>query len=234
MKHFVRCAWVFALAVLFPCPATAQAFKAEEIASIQRAVDDFLRHQTSGLPGKVSFSIGAIDPRVVLPACPALEAFMPTGARLWGATNVGVRCNASPAWTIYVTADIRVTGNYIVTARALAPGQALSEADLAVQSGDLTQLPSGVLTELQQAVGKMPTTGLAPGQPLRQDLLRAPLVVQQGQSVKLFSGGAGFRVSAEGRALNNAQEGQIAQARTVSGQTVSGIARAGGTIDIAY
>jgi flagella basal body P-ring formation protein FlgA len=69
---------------------------------------------------------------------------------------------------------------------------------------------------------------------LRHDLLKAPLAIQQGQSVKLLSGGTGFRVSAEGKALNNAQDGQLAQVRTGSGQTVSGIARTGGTVEIAF
>jgi len=58
------------------------------------------------------------------------------------------------------------------------------------------------------------------------------LVVQQGQNVILHAAGRGFRVTAEGKALNNAQEGQVAQARTASGQTVSGIARPSGVVEI--
>jgi len=48
------------------------------------------------------------------------------------------------------------------------------------------------------------------------------------------SSGPGFRVSAEARALNSAAEGQIAQARTASGQVVSGVAKAGGVVEVAY
>jgi flagella basal body P-ring formation protein FlgA len=58
--------------------------------------------------------------------------------------------------------------------------------------------------------------------------------VQQGQSVRVVSSGPGFRVSTEARALNNASEGQIAQARTASGQVVSGIAKAGGVVEVGY
>jgi flagella basal body P-ring formation protein FlgA len=57
-------------------------------------------------------------------------------------------------------------------------------------------------------------------------------VVRQGQTVKTVSRGAGFSVSSEGRALHNAQEGQIVQVRTPSGQTVSGIARSGGIVEM--
>jgi flagella basal body P-ring formation protein FlgA len=110
----------------------------------------------------------------------------------------------------------------------------LAAADLALQDGDLTQLPAGILSDPQQAVGKTLAAALAPGQPLRQDMLRSPLVVQQGQTVKLQSSGHGFRVTAEGRALNNAQDGQVAQVRGTSGQTISGIARAGGVVEITF
>jgi flagella basal body P-ring formation protein FlgA len=75
---------------------------------------------------------------------------------------------------------------------------------------------------------------LPSGVPLRQDVLRSQQAVQQGQMIKLISAGPGFRVSAEARALNNATEGQVAQARTASGQVVSGIAKAGGVVEITY
>jgi flagella basal body P-ring formation protein FlgA len=51
--------------------------------------------------------------------------------------------------------------------------------------------------------------------------------------VRLVSKGANFSVSAEARAINNAGDGQVAQARTQSGTVVSGTARAGGIIEVA-
>ena len=202
--------------------------------AIQRAVEHYLRAQTAGLPGAVTYTVGTIDPRSVLPACPALEVFTPPGARLWGSTSVGVRCSGATPWNIYLTVQIKVIGDYAVTARPLVQGQALTLGDVAMQTGDLTQLPAGVLTDPQQAAGKTSLAALAAGQPLRQDLLRAPMVIQQGQSVSVHSSGRGFSVSAEGKAVNNAYEGQIAQVRTSSGQTLSGVARTGGIVEIKF
>ena len=62
----------------------------------------------------------------------------------------------------------------------------------------------------------------------------APWAVQQGQNVKTISSGAGFSVSSDGKALNNAAEGQVVQVRTNTGQTVSGIARPGGIVEISH
>jgi flagella basal body P-ring formation protein FlgA len=58
--------------------------------------------------------------------------------------------------------------------------------------------------------------------------------VQQGQNVKTVSNGPGFSVSSEGKALSNAVAGQLVQVRTNSGETVSGIARPGGIVEVPH
>jgi flagella basal body P-ring formation protein FlgA len=137
-------------------------------------------------------------------------------------------------WTIYVPARVQVVGEYLIAAAPLAQGQLLGPNDVAVVSGDLTSLPNGIVTDAGQAVGRTLSISLPAGAPLRGDSLRAQQVVKQGQTVRLVTSGPGFQVSAEGRALNNAADGQIAQARTASGQVVSGVARSGGVVEVAY
>lgn len=186
-------------------------------------LDQYLRTQTQGLPGQVSFSIGQIDPRTQTRPCSAFEPFLPTGSRLWGKTTLGVRCLTPATWTIYVPVQVNVSGNYLITARPVTAGQLLGPDDIVIRNGDLGSLPANILTEPAQAVGKTAKNRIAAGQLLRSDFLTAPWAIQQGQSVKLVSKGSGFSVSSEGKALNNATDGQIAQVRTNSGQTVSGL-----------
>lgn len=212
--------------VFSPLPAYASQ-------QVVQAVEQYLQRQTQGLPGKVTTSVGQLDPRTQLGACSALEPFTLPGSRLWGKSTVGVRCLGPANWTVYVPVQVNVTGNYVVTVRPLGAGQPLAGDDLAVRQGDLTNLPPSVLTDPAQGIGKTLKSGLGSGQPVRSDLLIAPYVIQQGQDVRLISKGPGYAVSNEGKALNNASEGQIARARTASGQTVSGIARPGGIIEIA-
>ncbi len=206
----------------------------QEPADVKRVIEEFLRVQTRGLPGQATFTIGAIDPNNNLPACPALEAFLPAGGRPWGRINVGVRCQLEGGWSIYVPAQVRVMGEYFVTAKPLARGQPIAAADLARRKGDLAELPAGIVTEEAQAIGMTLNVSVQSGQILRSDILRAPHVVQQGQSVRIVSKGKGFQVATEGKALNNAAAGQVVQVRTASGQTLSGIAQPGGTVEVAY
>lgn len=201
---------------------------------VEEAVTRFVLAQTKGLPGQVRFSVGPLDPRSQTAACAAYETFLPANAKLWGRSNVGVKCLAPSPWTLYVPVQVSVFGRFLRTARPLAAGRPLAAADLEVIEGDLTELPTGVLTDPAQAIGKPPRANLAGGLPLRADQLVLPPVVQQGQTVKLLSRGPGFVVTSEGRALANAFDGQSVMVRASSGQTVSGIARPGGIVEISY
>ena len=220
--------------LLLPFGTYAQSQATQSHAAVQRAVEDFVRAQTSGYAGRVTFTLGKIDQRLAVPACVALEVFVPTGARLWGNSSVGVRCGAPTPWTLYVGVTVRVNGSYVAAARTIAAGQTLTQSDLSVVEGDLTQLSTPVVSDVAEAVGKTISAALAPGQPLRSDVMRVTPVIVLGQTVKLVSHGPGFRVSADGKALGNAAAGQLAHVRTASGQTVSGIARAGGSVEISF
>ncbi len=220
---------VLLLGTITLCHAT---INGPQLAQIQKSVNELVRNQTTGLPGKVSFTLGAIDTRLSLSACPAPEAFLSPGTRLWGNSSVGVRCGGTNPWTIYVPVSVKIMTGVVIATRTLVQGQLIEFADMAVQEADLGQMPGAVITEPRQAVGRIATVSIAPGQPLRQDLLRSLPVIQQGQSVILRSQGPGFMVSAKGKAVSNAAEGQIAQVRTPSGRTINGIARLGGIVEI--
>ncbi|MDR3390464.1 MAG: flagellar basal body P-ring formation chaperone FlgA [Sulfuriferula sp.] len=201
---------------------------------IQRSVEQFLQTQTAGLPGQVKIKVGQLDPRLNLAACNVLEPFIPTGSRIWGKTTVGVRCTSPTNWTIYLQADINVIGHYVTSAAPLLQGQPVTAEQLSIASGDLTKLPNGIVTDVSQAIGRNVTMSIPAGMPLRVDMLRVQAAIQQGQSVKLISGGNGFEVSAEGRSLTTANAGQSAQIRMANGQVISGIARADGIVEVGY
>ena len=214
--------------------AVAQPHGRMDTAVLRQSVEQFLQVQTAGLPGKVTVTAGAVDPRLALAPCPAPEAFLMPGARAWGKTTVGVRCAAPSAWTVYIQANVSVLGNYVAAAAPLAQGQPIEESQLAVMQGELTALPAGIATDKAQVVGRTSSLSISAGTPLRLDLLKSKPVVLMGQPVKLVSRGNGFSVSAEGKAAANAGEGQVVQVRTANGQQISGIAKAGGLVEVAF
>ncbi len=220
------------LAFLFFLISTSIGHAAETDLVVETA-ERYVRQQTQGLPGKVQIRIGTLDV-TRLPPCTAHEAFSPSGTRLSGKTHVGVRCLGPAIWSVLVPVQIAITGNYVTTGRPLAAGQTIAAGDLIVSTGDLTTMPTGILGDPQLAIGKTLRNSLGAGQPLRSDQLVAPLVIRQGQTVRVISTGPGFAVTSEGKAMNNATEGQIAQIRMASGQTVSGVAKADGSVEISF
>lgn len=206
---------------------------AADATMILETAEQHVRLQTKSYAGKATITMGQIDASR-LPPCSAIEAFTPQGSKIIGRTHIGVRCLAPNSWSILVPAQIAVAGNYVTTSRPLIAGQPIGESDLLVLSGDISHLPTGVVNEPSAAIGKTLKNSLGAGQVIRIDQLTAPLVIRQGQTVRVISNGQGFSVSAEGKAINNATAGQSAQVRMSSGQTIVGTARADGSVEIDF
>lgn len=227
MKNFYSRLLPILLLLALPAWAGAQQNHAE----IRAAIEVFVRTQTSALPGQVTVKVGEIDRRIALPVCPELEAFLPPGGQLLGNGTVGVRCPAGKkTWKLFVPVRVTVTANLLIANKPLQHGQVLRAEDLASQGGELAQ--TGILTDPVQAVGKILKYSIGAGQVLKQDMLRAPYAVTQGQTVQLQAEGTGFKIHAAGHALNNAAEGQAVRVRTSSDQVVSGTARSDGTVEV--
>ncbi|MGZ8314738.1 MAG: flagellar basal body P-ring formation chaperone FlgA, partial [Telluria sp.] len=155
----------------------------QDPAAVRQVVEQYLKAQTAGLAGKVTVSVGKLDPRMSLAACPAPEAFQQPGARAWGKTTVGVRCASPAPWTVYIQAQVSVVNDYVAAAVPLVQGQTIDKSQLAMVKGDIAALPNGVVTDMEQAVGRTSVMSVQSGAPLRADMLRSKPVVQQGQLV---------------------------------------------------
>lgn len=217
------------MVLLIHSPAVWAADK-QSHARIREVALAFAQTQTHALPGKVSIKIEDIDSRTVLPACSALEAFLPGGSQLMGNTSIGVRCNEQPGWSIFLQANVRVRVDMLVANRPLAQNSVLGANDFSFQNGELTQ--PGILTDPAQAVGKTLKFGIGAGQVLRQDMLRAPFVVLQGKTTDVRVSDEGLSIRSTGQALNNAAAGQTVQLRMSSGQVISGTAMADGSVEV--
>jgi flagella basal body P-ring formation protein FlgA len=215
--------------VLFSILIFGSAFAQNE-AAIEIA-EGFLRTQTQGLPGKANITMGPANTSRLAP-CSTYEAFFPPGTRIAKRTYVGVRCLSPSTWSTLIPAQIAVTGNYVATARPLVVGQIIQPGDLTTQSGDIFSLPTGTVSNINDAMGKVLKNSIGAGQALRENQIQAAFSIKQGQTVKVTSKGPGFSVSAEGKAMTNAAPGQVVQVRMESGQVISATARADGTIEI--
>jgi flagella basal body P-ring formation protein FlgA len=220
--------WIVSLGVLaWALPSGAAALP--EAARI--AIERLVQTQTAGLPGTASVKIRS---GANLPDCDSdFEAFLPTGAAPWGRVSIGLRCRDAQPWTRYVAANVLVQGQYFVAARAISPGESLQPGDYVKRTGDLSTLPRSVVTDLADLQGVTSSQRIAAGAPLRKDLMRGMVVIQQGQTVQVVAQGSGFAISTEGKAMTQAEAGETVRARTRDGRLVTGLAGADGRILLA-
>lgn len=220
------------LLVVLGLPTGVAAAPSQDLDAVRKAVADFARSQTTKLPGEVEIEVPPLDDRLQLSACRALQTYLPAGTRPWGRSSVGVRCQKPESWSIVVPVTVKVMAEALYAARPLARGEPLTDQDVTSQRTDLTQLPAGVLTDRNQAVGRIPNLSVMAGLPLRADMLHGAPVVTQGQNVRIVFTGDGFKVSSEGRALGNAALGETVQVRSASGKVVKGQASAAGVVEV--
>lgn len=237
-RNLTRSSFVLCLLAAGPCvqaqESGANRPDKQNLDILRQTAEQFLRAQTNNLPGQVTVAVGNVDQRLNLAACPAPQAFLPTGSRAWGKTTIGVRCVGTPNWTMFIQASVKVQGDYVAAAVPLLAGQTIQAGQLLMLQGDLTTLPAGIVTDIQTVVGRSSAQAVAAGSPLRQEALRNAQVIQQGQLVKVIATGQGFRVASEARAINNANDGQLVQVKTSTGQQISGIAQVGGIVQVSY
>ncbi len=208
----------------------AFSFAQQEHAALKDTVTAFIRQQTADLPGKVTFSVEAIDPRLVLENCSKMEAFLPIGGQLIGRVSVGVRCLDAKSWRIFIPVQIKITRDLIISARPLSSGQVVRAGDIARQSTEIMQDVG--ITDEKRVLGKVLRYSISAGSIIRPEMLRAAYSVKQGQSVQIIARGGGFTLSNTGVALNNAGAGESVQVRIGSGRVISGNATEEGSVEI--
>lgn len=228
-----RLAWAMAAGAALGATAGAATAgpPAEPLPEASRlAIERLVHTQSKGLPGEISLELKGSR---ALPACDAPEAFLAPGTELRGRISIGLRCASPAPWKRYVQAYVGVRGRYYVAAQPIEAGQPLGLDDVSERSGDLAALPRSVVTDPSALHGVVAANRIAAGAPLRKELLRGTVVIQQGQTVKVLAQGAGFSVSTEGRAMTRAEVGATVQAKTRDGRLVSGIADEEGQIRLA-
>lgn len=175
--------------------------------------------------------VGPVDDRLRLPACARPLFFLPAGARLWHKGSLGARCAGEANWSLYLSFDNRLRGPALVAIQPLPARHAPTAAEVESRIIDYAQAPG--LHPRSLPPGARLSRPVAAGQPILIDMLLLPNVIQAGRTVRVEAGGAGFSVSQEGAALNNAAAGESVKVRMPTGRIVQGIATLEGTVAVA-
>jgi len=224
-------AWIstILLTALLPQGANARGETPQwqPVEQISATAETFLRSRTGTFAGNTTVEAGNLDSRHRLTYCDEpLQAFLRRGTQIKARTIVGVRCNGTKQWKVYVPVDVVVTASVLVARQTLVKGQLLTAADLISEPRDVTRLRSGYLSDLQQVVGQRLKTQLIAGKTLTPSMIAADLAIRRGQSVTLTVGAGDFNITMAGTALvGGALNQRIRVKNSHSGRIVEGVVR---------
>ena len=221
-----------AVALAAGMASIAQAQGAPDLGQItQQWLDDALQRNDTPSPLRMEVSVGALDERLRLAPCARIEPYLPTNARLWGRTRLGLRCiEGATRWNVFLPITIKAFGPAWVLTGNVASGAVLSEADATQSEVDWAAEPAAVVADPALWVGQVAARNLTAGQTLRQNLVRAPHVFKTGAQVRVVAHGPGYAVSASGQAMGAGAVGQTVRIRMANGKIASGTVNEDGTV----
>ena len=99
---------------------------------------------------------------------------------------------------ILVTADIEVLAEVVVTKRPLRRLRRITEDDIEIREKNLAGLPSNVILDYEEVLGKRARRNIGANTVLRPDLVEYPPLVKRGDMVVLVAESGGMKITALG------------------------------------
>lgn len=177
------------------------------------------------------FTVGRVDDRLRLAACPQPLSSR-TASDTGSALSVEVRCDAA-GWKLFVPVSVQVQVPVLVAARPLLRGDAVSAADVEIQTRERATLGPGWIGAVDQLRGRVLNRMVAPGTVLTPAQFSAERLVRRGQAVTLVAVTGGFEVRSQGKALADAGAGERVRVESSSSRrVVEGQVQADGSVAV--
>jgi flagella basal body P-ring formation protein FlgA len=202
--------------------------------SIRAAAERHALAGTDRLDGRAEVTVGSLDSRLRLAACDRpLETYDSPNGLNGGRGVVGVRCDGSQPWKLYVPVDIAIMERVVVSRRPLVRGQSVRAEDLALDEVDTSGLHKAYFTRIEDVVGLRSKRAVGSGTTLHAGLLQRARLVRRGGQVEIVAITDGLHVSMRGKALADGGHGDRIQVKNLnSGRVVTGTIAGSGVVHV--
>lgn len=221
-KHYFLIAQ-FILAVILLCPpgVPAQTNTFHSLEDISSTAERFVISLLNTSDTDLSVSAKTLDPRLRLKACDVpLQAFLPDFSRPGMNTTVGVKCEGTSAWSLYVPVKSVFNGAVVVLKQPISRGTVLTTAHLKLEERNLGNRSQDYYTDISAVVGKMAKRPIQAGKILSSVLLQQPKLVKRGETVTMLASIDSVKVSMNGQALMDGHEGQRIRVKNLRSQRI--------------
>jgi flagella basal body P-ring formation protein FlgA len=206
------------LTVLLPATAgAADSDPVQDIESIRETARQFAAGMAAATGADSRVEAGPVDRRLRLPLCDKpLTASAGPAARTSGSTTVGVRCDGTSPWALYVPVSIKRPAQVVLTTRPMARGETIVSSDIYVAERDVAGLHRGYLNDVSQAIGRVLRRDAPADEPINPGMLGAATVIERGATVSIVAANPLMDVRMRGTALAAGTIGERIRVRNQS------------------
>ena len=168
---------------------------------IEKIITDYIMQNTPRDKGMVRIKAVHVPDKVILSKGRiAYKVTTPRSRQLMGNCPLAVdfSVNGHAQKRIWATAQIEVLGSVVVTRKPLGRYKPIAEDDIILQTMDLANLPSNVLTDPDAVLGKRTKRAIGVQTPLRADVIELPPLVKRGDLVTIIVESEGLKVTTRG------------------------------------
>jgi flagella basal body P-ring formation protein FlgA len=202
--------------------------------SIRDVAQQHALDEVDNLPSRAEVHVGDLDSRLRLTACDQpLETYDSPNGLNGGRGVVGVRCNGSKPWKIYVPVRIALIESVVVSRRALVRGQELGADDLMLSEVDVSAVHKAYFTRIEDVVGLRSKRSVTSGKLLHAGLLQKAKSVKRGSQVEIIAVGGGLDVRMMGKAMADGSRGDRIKVKNLnSGRIITGTVAGAGVVHV--
>lgn len=137
--------------------------------------------------------------------------------------------------SIWISADIEVWVNVVMTSHAMKGRQIIGEDDVYIGKKDLAELPPGYIKDVRDTAGKRLKRFIGANRPLIVDMLEDPPLFRRGDKVFVVAESETLKVTAAGIAAEDGYRGRpVRVINTQSRKEVSGEVIDGGIVRVRW
>ena len=168
---------------------------------INRVVSDFIYANIPWDREKVKIRTIRVRDSVILPkgkVTYSVEPLKNTDFKGSVPLPLHFKVNGSFQKRILVTADIEVLAEVVVTKRPLRRNRRITEDDIEIREKNLAELPSNIILDCEEVLGKRAKRNIDANRVLRSGLIEFPPLVKRGDVVQLIAESGGLRITTLG------------------------------------
>ncbi|HSB95646.1 MAG TPA: flagellar basal body P-ring formation chaperone FlgA [Spongiibacteraceae bacterium] len=212
--------------ILLALSATAPV-QALENPQLREAVDRFMSGHVDKLKkhfgGKtrVEYSVGTLDSRQTVPACPApLKVEARESPQTTTYLNLQVSCVEGGNWSLYVPIELKIYRPVVVAVKPLTQGATIAADDVRLSEANISQIAGQYISDLDEVIGKDVKRGIASGSPVLGQQLVPPMLVRRGEAVVISAASNVVGVKVSGIALTDGRLGEQIRFKNLSSNRI--------------